>query len=95
MDKKVLKYSEVKQDKLEIISYDKIVGYAGRARKPMVDWVTEYSYISKNNLTQEQFDKILKEQECNPCGVISYIKQVLTFANGEKLFKHICKAVMY
>ena len=88
-----MKYSEVKQNEVDMKSYDKIVGYAGRRRKPMIDWVTEYNYISEDSLTLEQFKEILKEHE--PCGEISYEKFILNFANGKKLFKHVCKAVMY
>ena len=48
-------------DQVVVRNYDEVVGYAGRVRKPMIDWVTEYNYVSKENLTKEQFDKILEE----------------------------------
>ena len=46
-------------DQVVVRNYDEVVGYAGRVRKPMIDWVTEYNYVSKESLTKEQFDKIL------------------------------------
>ena len=45
-------------DQVVVRNYDEVVGYAGRVRKPMIDWVTEYNYVSKESLTKEQFDKI-------------------------------------
>ena len=88
-----MKYNEIKLNELEIKNYDVVVGYAGRARKPMVDWVTEYTYISQENLTQEQFEEVLSGKSVY--GSIRFIKKVMNFANGKKLYKHICKAVMF
>lgn len=82
-------------DEITVRNYDKIVGYAGRARKPMVDWVTEYNYVSKENLTQEQFDEKIKEAGHTPYGEISYKKKKLTYGNGDIYYRHICYAVMY
>ena len=82
-------------DELVIRNYDKIIGYAGRARKPMVDWVTEYNYVSEKNLTKEEFDKIIDAQENKPYGQIEYHKRKLTFGNGKVYYRHILLAIMY
>ena len=82
-------------DQIVVRDYDEVVGYAGRVRKPMVDWVTEYNYVSKENLTQEQFDEKIKEAGHNPVGMISYKKHKLTYGNGDVYYRHICKAVMF
>lgn len=76
-------------------NYDEVVGYAGRVRKPMIDWVTEYNYVSKESLTKEQFDKILEENGHTPYGMISYKKRKLTYGNGDIYYRHICKSVMF
>ena len=82
-------------DELVVRNYDEVTGYAGRIRKPMVDWVTEYNYVSKENLTQEQFDEKIKEAGHTPYGMISYKKHKLTYGNGDIYYRHICKAVMF
>lgn len=82
-------------DELVIRSYDEVVGYAGRVRKPMVDWVTEYNYVSEKSLTQEEFDKIIDSQGNKPYGQIEYHKKKLTFGNGKVYYRHILKAVMF
>lgn len=82
-------------DEITVRNYDKIIGYAGRARKPMVDWVTEYNYVSKENLTQEQFDEKIKQAGHTLYGEISYKKKKLTYGNGDIYYRHICYAVMY
>ena len=82
-------------NELVITSYDKVVGYAGRARKPMVNWVTEYNYVSEKNLTQEEFDKIIDEQPNKPYGQLEYTKKKLTFGNGKVYYRHILKAIMF
>jgi hypothetical protein len=82
-------------DEIVVRDYDEVVGYAGRVRKPMVDWVTEYNYVSKENLTQEQFDEKIKEAGHTPTGMISYKKHKLTYGNGDIYYRHICKAVMF
>ena len=61
----------------------------------MIDWVTEYNYVSKENLTKEQFDKILEEDGHTPYGMISYKKRKLTYGNGDIYYRHICKSVMF
>ena len=37
-------------NKLDVRNYDRVIGYAGRARKPMVDWVTESTYLSEKSM---------------------------------------------
>ena len=61
----------------------------------MIDWVTEYNYVSKESLTKEQFDKILEENGHTPYGMISYKKRKLTYGNGDIYYRHICKSVMF
>ena len=74
-------------DQVVVRNYDEVVGYAGRVRKPMIDWVTEYNYVSK--------DKILEENGHTPYGMISYKKRKLTYGNGDIYYRHICKSVMF
>lgn len=80
-------YKDIKLNEISVTGYDV-------HRRYDTDWVTEYTYISQENLTIEQFDSVLAELG-TVCGEISYIKKILTFGNGKKLYKHICKAVMY
>lgn len=82
-----IKYNEIKLNEVTINSYDV-------HRRYCTDWVTEYTYISTESLTLEEFDKVLEEVG-GICGNITYMKRLLTFGNGKKLYQHICKAVMY
>lgn len=93
----VIKDGDVKMPVGEIFvrNYDEVTGYAGRARKPMIDWVTEYNYVSKDSLTKEQFEQLLKDNNHEPCGMISYKKKKLTYGNGDVYYRHICKAAMF
>lgn len=62
--------------------------FRGRA----FDNVTEYSYISDESLTQEQFDTILKEEGIRlEGGWVSYLKKERTYKSGKKEYKHIAK----
>lgn len=81
-----MKLSEIKLNELETKSYD--VRYRWGT-----DWVTEYTYISEENLSIEEFDKVLEGH--GAYGNLTYRKYVLNFGNGQKLYKHFCKAVMY
>ena len=38
-------------NKLAVRNFDRVVGYTGRGRTPMVDWVTESTYLSEKSLT--------------------------------------------
>jgi len=80
-----MKLNEIKTNKLEIRNYDVRQRYG-------TDSVTEFTYISENNLTQEQFEIIL---DGKAYGCLNFIKKVMNFGNGKKLYKHICKAVMF
>lgn len=82
-----IKYNEIKLNEVTVRGYDVHRRYG-------TDWVTEYTYVTTESLTVEQFDKVLAEIG-GIYGEISYIKRLLTFGNGKKLYKHICKAVMY
>lgn len=75
-------------DELVIRQYDKHHRYG-------TDWITEYNYVTKEELTKEQFDKIIDAQENKPYGQIEYHKKRLTYANGEVYYRHILKAIMY
>ena len=75
-------------DELFIRSYDV-------RQRSGTDWVTEYNYVSKEELTQEQFDEIINKQENKPYGQLQYSKKRLTFANGDVYYRHILKAIMY
>lgn len=79
-------------DKIEVRNYDKVT-YAGRTR--LVDWVTEYNYVSKQSLSVEEYEKLLEENGHQPTGEISFKKKRLTYGNGEIYYRHICYAVMY
>ena len=85
-----MKLSEVKVNELEIRNYD-VRERCGRGF--ITDWVTEYTYISEESLTVEQFEQILEGESVY--GQITFSKKVMNFANGQKLYKHTCKAVMY
>lgn len=83
-------------DELVVREYDETVGFAGRVRKPMVDWVTEYNYVSKENLTKDQFMQIIKDAGHTPTGMIyEPTKRKLTFGNGEIYYRHILKTAMF
>ena len=56
------------------------------------DNVTEYSYISANNLNTQEFEDILKESRIIlQGGWVSYIKKLLTLKSGKTLYKYIAK----
>ena len=83
-------------DELVVRNYDKTIGYAGRARKPMVDWVTEYNYVSEKSLTEDEFMKLIKDNGHELYGSIyPPVKKKLTFGNGKIYYRHIIKTVMY
>jgi len=82
-------------DEIIIRNYDETVGYAGRSRKPMVDWITEYNYLSEKELTEDEFQNLLKEKGYNPTGMISFSKRRLRYGNGKIYYRHICKSVMF
>lgn len=79
-----MNYNEVKLNELEVRNYDVRQRYG-------TDWVTEYTYISEESLTLEQFKALLG----GASGSLTFVKKVMNFANGEKLYKHFCEAVMY
>lgn len=81
-----MKFEEIKQNELKIENYD-------IRRRYGVDWVTEFTFISEENLTLDQFQVVLEGK--GAYGALTFIKKVMNFANGKKLYKHICKAVMY
>lgn len=84
----------LKLNTLEVKNYDRVVGYAGRARKPMIDWVTESTYLSDKSLTKEEFDNIV-EQNHKICGSVKYKKYKQTYSSGRILYKHVLEEVMY
>ncbi len=80
---------------IETKQYDKVVGYAGRCRKPMVDWVTEYTLIDTMSYTIEQFENILKDAHKDITGMVTFIKKKLTYGNGRVEYKHIAQCVSF
>ena len=80
-----MKLSDIKTNELEIRNYDVHQRYG-------IDWVTEFTFISEKSLTLDQFELMLDGQAY---GCLTFIKKVMNFANGKKLYKHICKAVMF
>lgn len=80
-----IKYNEIKLNEVTVRGYDVHRRYG-------TDWVTEFTFISENSLTLDQFQIILDGQAY---GCLTFIKKVMNFANGKKLYKHICKAVMF
>ena len=81
---------------LVVRSYDVVTGYVGRARKPMVDWVTEYNYVSEKSLTEDEFMKIIEDGGHKLWGeVYKPVKKKLTFGDGKIFYRHIIKTVMY
>ena len=85
---------ELKLNELNVINYDKIVGYAGRAHKPMVDWITESTLLSEKNLSLDDFNKIVSEHH-QICGSLTYKKYKQMYSSGKILYKHVLKEVMY
>lgn len=81
-----MNYNEIKTNELEIRNYDVRQRYS-------TDWVTEFTFISEESLTIDQFEVILEGKGAYGC--LTFAKKVLNFANGKKLYKHICKAVMF
>ncbi len=81
-----MNYNEIKTNELEIRNYDVKQRYS-------TDWVTEFTFISEESLTIEQFEVVLEGKGAYGC--LKFIKKVMNFANGKKLYKHICKAVMF
>ncbi len=77
--------NKIKTNELETKNYDVHQRYG-------TDWVTEFTFISENSLTLDQFQVML---DGKAYGCLTFIKKVMNFANGKKLYKHICKAVMF
>ena len=80
-----MELSEIKTNELETRKNDENHRYG-------TDWDTEFTFISENSLTIDQFQVML---DGKAYGCLTFIKKVMNFANGQKLYKHICKAVMY
>lgn len=83
-----MKYNEIKQNELTSREYTKQYRYYS-------DYITEYEYISENNLTMDEFEKILETGKAYLYGTISFIKKQLTFSNGITLYKHVCQVINY
>ena len=84
----------IELNKLVVKSYDEVVGYAGRIRKPMVDWVTESTYLSEKSLSIDEFNTLI-EQHHKICGTLKYKKYRQKYSSGKVLYKHVLKEVMY
>lgn len=83
-----------KLNDLQVKSYDEVIGYAGRSRKPMVDWVTESEYISDKSLTIDEFNKVVSEHH-QICGNCTYKKYRMRYGDGTIYYRHVLKEVMY
>lgn len=84
----------LKLNELQVKNFDKIRGYVGRAHKPMVDWVTESTYLSERNLSKDEFNKIISKNH-EICGSLTYKKYRQVYSSGKVLYKHILTEVMY
>ena len=84
----------LKLNELSVINYDKIVGYAGRSHRPMVDWVTESTLLSENNLSKDEFNEVISKHH-QICGSLTYKKYKQVYSSGQILYKHVLKEVMY
>lgn len=79
-------------NRLEVVNYDKVVGYAGG--RPMVNWVTESVYYSKKSLSKEEFTNIVKADHAI-AGELTYKKFKQTYSSGKILYKHVLYEEMY
>ena len=80
---------------IEVRSYDKVIGYAGRCRKPMIDYITEYSLVAPVSYTVEQFENLLAEAHKTVCELVKYTKRKLTYKSGRVEYLHICECREY
>ena len=81
-------------NKLTVKNFDRISGYVGRRRTPMVDWVTESTYLSEKSLTKDQFNTIVEEHH-KICASLKYKKYRQVYSSGKVLYKHVLEEVMY
>ena len=81
-------------NKLAVKNFDRVAGYTGRRRTPMVDWVTESTYLSEKSLTKDQFNTIVEEHH-QICGSLKYKKYRQVYSSGKVLYKHVLEEVMY
>ena len=81
-------------NKLVVKNFDRVAGYVGRRRTPMVDWVTESTYLSEKSLTKDQFNTIV-EGHHKICGSLKYKKYRQVYSSGKVLYKHALEEVMY
>ena len=81
-------------NKLVVKNFDRVAGYVGRRRTPMVDWVTESTYLSEKSLTKDQFNIIVEEHH-QICGSLKYKKYRQVYSSGRALYKHVLEEVMY
>ena len=81
-------------NKLAVKNFDRVSGYAGRRRSPMVDWVTESTYLSEKSLTKDQFNTIVEEHH-QIYGSLKYKKYRQVYSSGKVLYKHALEEVMY
>jgi hypothetical protein len=86
---KTMKLSEIKMNEIETRSYREYFG-SGR----FYDNVEEYSFITSESLTYEEYCKVLKDAGKYIWGSITVIKKQLTQAGRIIGYKHILKAAM-
>lgn len=80
---------------IEVRSFSQVTGYVGRVRKPMIDYVTEYTLIATVSYTVEQFENLLSEAHKTVCGMVKFTKRKLTYKSGKVEYKHICECREY
>ena len=66
-----------------------------RSRKPMIDWVTEYNYVSEKSLSEAEFMDIIEEKYTPEGQIYPPKKKKLTFGDGRVYYRHILKTVMF
>lgn len=82
---------------IEIRNYDKVTGYAGRRRVPMIDNITEYTFTTCRKLNEDGMLELLKQEGQEVYGQIKTFVEdfdidVWTMA---KVFKYTVQAIMY
>lgn len=82
---------------IEIKNYDKVIGYAGRKRVPMIDNVTEYTFTTSSKLNEEGMLEILKQNGQEVYGQIKTFVEDFDFDvwTMAKVFKYTVQAIMY
>lgn len=84
-------YLEDKEGKIIVSNYDRCHGHYGE----LVDWVTEYEWTSPESISEDDYMKLLKENNYIPTGFLEFSKRKCLYNNGEVLYKHIVREVNF